>query len=162
MKKQVVLFFILLIPLFFISCGSNKVVKEAQRTFDGNWILNEITYPGSTGSFNVTLFNDAKAACFEDSSWKFIENNNTGIYTIQKDACDSGERYFRWKVEEKIEGTENYDFLFKPTDEENRSTNNNAGFRIDLVSLTQTEMIWEQTVQFEGEAFTIRMKFTKL
>ncbi|HET8885256.1 MAG TPA: lipocalin family protein [Salinimicrobium sp.] len=150
------------VVVFLIACGPGKVVKEAQETFKGDWILNNVTYPGSTGSFNVTLFNEANASCFTNSTWHFVENNNTGTYTIQKTGCNSGERYFRWKVEEVNEATGNYDFLFKPTNEKNDDLNENTGFRINLISLTETTMIWEQTVMFEGDDFTIRMEFNKI
>lgn len=163
MKKNLQSLVIAMLVVFTVaSCGSSKVVREAQKTFKGDWILNNVTYPGNTGSFNVTLFNEAKASCFENSTWSFVANNNTGTYTIQKPNCNSGERYFRWNVEEVNAETGNYDFLFKPTDDRNKSLNNNAGFRINLISLTETQMIWEQTVRFEGDDFTIRMEFSKI
>ncbi len=146
--------------LFLASCGSGKV-REARITFKGDWLLTSITYPGSTGNFNVQLFDDTSAACLESSQWNFISNNNTGSYVPVKSQCNSNTRFFIWSINEVDKETGNYDFMLKPTNEEHESTRGNEGYRIDLVTLTGDQMVWEHTIQFEGEPFTIRMDFTK-
>jgi hypothetical protein len=50
----------------------------------------------------------------------------------------------------------------KPTDSRYKSTTGDQGFRLNLVSLTETSMVWQQTVTLEGKPFVIRMNFTKL
>ena len=159
MKK---LIFILTAALLIVSCGPSKVATEARKTFKGDWTLNSITYPNSQGTFDVTLFNDASAACFKGSNWSFVSNNNTGTYTTSGADCTAGERYFVWSIDEENTPTGTFDFLLKPTDRKWNSTTGNQGFRIKLVSLTETSMIWEQTVTLEGSPFVIRMNFTKL
>lgn len=159
MKK---LLFVLTAALLIVSCGPSKVATEARTTFKGDWTLNSITYPNSTGTFDVTLFNDASAACFEGSSWNFVSNNNTGYYMVQGPTCSAGERFFRWSIDEENTPTGMFDFLLKPTDNDYKSTTGDQGFRLNLVSLTETAMIWEQTVTLEGKPFVIRMNFTKL
>ena len=151
---------ILFTAVLLASCGSGKV-REARKTFNGDWILSSITYPGSTGDYNVTLFDDTSAACLENSKWNFVSNNNTGSYVPVLPQCSSDTRFFIWSVEEVNSETGNYDFILKPTNEEHESTRGNAGYRIDLVRLTDTEMVWEHTINFEGSPFTIRMNFTK-
>lgn len=159
MKK---LIFILSVALLIVSCGPSKVATEARKTFKGDWILNDVTYPNSQGTFDVTLFNDASAACFKGSSWSFVSNNNTGTYTPAGTNCTAGERYFVWSIDDQNSAMNNFDFLLKPTDSKWNSTTGNQGFRINLVSLTATSMTWEQTVTLEGSPFVIRMNFTKL
>lgn len=159
MKK---LLFVISAALLIASCGPSKVATEARKTFKGDWTLNSITYPNSTGTFDVTLFNDASAGCFEGSTWNFVSNNNTGYYTVQGLTCSAGERFFRWSIDEENTPTGMFDFLLKPTDDNYRSTTGDQGFRLNLVSLTETAMIWEQTVTLEGKPFVIRMNFTKL
>lgn len=146
---------------FMASCGTPKVVKEAEKTFRGAWTLNSITYPGATGQFDVTLFSDTSKMCFENSDWFFVANNNSGNYTIVNSGCPSGERNFKWTIQEVNPQTGNYDFLLKPVNEKGRSETGNTGFRVNLVNLTDTIMTWEQTVSLDGNPFTIRMNFNK-
>lgn len=159
MKK---LIFILTAALLIVSCGPSKVATEARKTFKGDWTLNTVTYPNSQGTFDVTLFNDASAACFKGGNWSFVSNNNTGTYSTTGTNCTAGERYFVWSIDDQNSAMNNFDFLLKPTDSKWNSTTGNQGFRINLVSLTETTMIWEQTVILEGSPFVIRMNFTKL
>lgn len=156
------LLFVLATVLLTVSCGPTKVATEARKTFKGEWVLNDVTYPNNTGIYNVTLFNDASAACFRGSTWSFVPNNNTGIYTTQGTDCTAGERYFRWSIDEENTPDGMFDFLLKPTDSRYKSTTGDQGFRLNLVSLTETSMVWQQTVTLEGKPFVIRMNFTKL
>ncbi len=135
-----------------VSCGGpSKVAKEARKTF----------YPNNTGTFDVTLFNDASASCFEGSTWDFVSNNNRGTYEVSGADCVAGTRYYIWSIDEENTPQGMYDFLLKPVNENYKSTNGNQGFRLNLVSLTGTSMVWEQTVTLEGSPFVIRMMFTK-
>lgn len=160
MKK---LLFVIMAAFLVASCGPTKQATEARKTFKGDWVLNSITYPNNPGNFNVTLFNEASASCFQGSAWSFVSNNNTGTYTLQGPACsNAGERYFNWSIDEENTAAGTFDFLLKPTDDRNRSTTGNQGFRINLTQLSETSMTWEQTVTLEGKPFMIRMNFTKL
>lgn len=156
------LLFIFATVLLVVSCGPTKVATEARKTFKGDWVLNNVTYPNNTGIYNVTLFNDASATCFKGSTWSFVSNNNTGTYTTQGVDCTAGERYFRWSIDEENTPDGMFDFLLKPTDSNYKSTTGDQGFRLNLVSLTETTMVWQQTVTLEGKPFVIRMNFTKL
>ena len=155
------LLFIFATVLLVVSCGPSKVATEARKTFKGDWVLNNVTYPNNTGIYNVTLFNDASTACFKGSTWSFVSNNNTGTYTTQGVDCTAGERYFRWSIDEENTPDGMFDFLLKPTDSNYKSTTGDQGFRLNLVSLTETSMVWQQTVTLEGKPFVIRMNFTK-
>jgi len=160
MKK---LLFVITAVFLFASCGPTKQAIDARKTFKGDWVLNSITYPNDPGNFNVTLFNEASASCYQGSMWSFVSNNNTGTYTLQGPACSTtGEKYFNWSIDEENSAAGTFDFLLKPTDENNRSTTGNQGFRINLRELTDNTMTWEQTVTLEGKPFMIRMNFTKL
>lgn len=158
MKKILILF---TVAAIIASCGPSKVAKEARKTFDGNWMLTSITYPNNPGDFNVTLFNEASASCFENSTWDFVSNNNRGTYTVTGVGCDGDTNYFIWSIDEENTPAGVYDFLLKPTNEDYKSTTGNQGFRLNLKTLTDTNMVWEQTVSLDGSPFTIRMNFTK-
>lgn len=159
MKKIFILGFV---AVFLAACGPSKTAKQARKTFNGDWTLTNVTYPNSSGEFDVTLFNDADASCFESSTWNFVSNNNQGAYTVQGTNCSGGQRYFIWSIDEENSVGGVYDFLLKPTDEDYNSTTGNQGFRLNLKSLSETQMVWEQSVMLEGSPFVIRMNFSKL
>ncbi len=156
--KKLILFTFLAITL--ISCGVSKTVKQSKKTIKGDWLLENISY-SDTGTFNVNLLNDTSATCFEGSSWHFISNNNTGSYIVNGETCPIGERYFVFTIQEIDPETGLYDFLLKPTDEKNKSEDN-RGFRLQLKQLSESSMLWGQTVTLEGKPFTIYMNFSKI
>lgn len=147
------------LTFFIASCGPSKTVLESRKVIKGYWNLDNITYD-TPGKFNVTLFNDVSASCMEGSTWRFIPNNNTGTYTIEKEDCNSGERYFIFNIQEIDAASGLYDFMLKPTNEKKKSESG-AGFRIRLAHLDDSVMRWEQTVTLDGEPFKINMNFSK-
>ena len=148
--------------LFLVSCGSSAVVKEARKTVDGDWMLSSITYPGNEENLQVSLLNNVPAKCLENSSWHFISNNNTGSYEPTGLGCPTGPNFFIWSVKEIDAAAGSYDLLIKPTDENYKSTTGNQGYRLNLTNLSEDQMVWEQTITFEGKPFTIRMNFNKI
>ena len=156
MKKIILILF----AVCLVSCGTSKVVRNSQKTLKGNWSLSSITY-SKTGDYNVILLNDVSKECFEASTWQFVPNNNTGLYSIANTECETGDRYFNFTVQEVNAETGHYDFLLKPTNEKGKSETN-QGFRLKITSLTDTEMQWQQTVNPDGVPFIINMNFTKL
>ncbi len=158
MKK---ILFLSALIILISACGPGKVAKEARKTFNGDWALTNVTYPNSSGTYNVTLLNDVSAECLENSTWNFISNNNKGSYYVTGTGCDSGERYFMWSIDDENAAADSYDFLLKPTNDDYKSTTGNQGFRMNLVSLSDSQMVWEQTVSLEGSPFVIRMNFNK-
>ena len=156
MKKILILF----ITIGFLSCGASKTVRESKKTIKGNWLLNTVS-TSAIGDIKVSLLNDANKDCFENSAWQFIPNNNTGTYTLSGVGCDQDQRYFVFTIDEIDETTGLYDFLLKPTNERGKSETN-AGFRLKLTSLSDTNMQWSQTVYLDDKPIQINMNFTKL
>ena len=156
MKKAILILF----GICLLSCGASKTVRQSKQVIKGNWNLSSINY-SEAGTYNVTLLGDASKDCFIGSTWEFIPNNNTGMYNIINSECNTGERYFVFTIQEIDETTGLYDFLLKPTNEKGKS-DTNQGFRLRLLSLSETAMMWEQTVNVDGKPFTITMNFSKL
>lgn len=150
---------IFLITINLISCGISKTVRDSKKVIKGEWLLNSITY-SEKGIYNVDLLNDASKECFEGSTWQFVPNNNTGIYNINDVNCSTKARNFVFTIQEIDPQTGLYDFLLKPTNEKYKS-DTNLGFRLQLTSLSDVAMEWEQTVSVNGEPFTITMNFNK-
>lgn len=156
MKKLTLL---LVLATIVLSCGTPKTVRESKKVIKGYWNLDNITY-SEEGNFLITIFNDTSKECFEGTSWRFIPNNNTGIYTVNNTDCPTGDRNFIFIIQEVDQSTGLYDFLLKPTNAKNKS-DTNRGFRLHLVKLTDSKMRWEQTVSLEEKPFTIGMNFSK-
>lgn len=157
MKKTILL--VILTAVLF-SCGTPKTVQESKKIIKGNWSLDNISYSES-GTFTLTLFNDTSRECFEGSNWRFIPNNNTGVYAISDSNCPTGDRHFIFTIQEMDSATGLYDFLLKPTNEKKKSETK-VGFRLRLSHLSNSSMRWEQTVTLEGKPFTIYMNFSKI
>ena len=159
MKKIAVL---ILSMAFLVSCGTSQVANEARKTMSGDWQLTSITYPGNDQNVQVSLLDDIQARCLENSSWNFISNNNTGSYEPSGMNCDANPRFFIWSIDDTNAAAGNFDLMFKPTNSDHKSESGNIGYRLNLTNLSGSQMVWEQTVQFEGRPFTIRMNFNKL
>lgn len=157
MKKIMLL---TVLATFAFSCGTPKTVQESRKVIKGYWSLDNISY-GSSGTFNVTIFNDTSTECLEGSMWRFIPNNNTGNYTIENSNCPTGQRDFIFTIQEMNATSGLYDFLLKPTDAKGRSEDD-LGFRLSLTQLNESSMRWEQTVNLDGEPFKINMNFSKI
>jgi hypothetical protein len=156
MKKIILIF----LAIGIVSCGASKTVSDSKKSIKGDWTLSTITY-SKTGKYNVTLLNDTSKDCFEGSTWEFIPNNNTGTYSINESSCSTGVRNFVFTIQEVNADTGLYDFLLKPTNQKNKSENN-QGFRLKLSAMSETDMQWQQTVSVDGIPFIINMNFTKL
>lgn len=152
---------ITVIALIFLigSCGTPKTVIQSKKVIKGAWTLNNVTL-SEYGTFKISFFNDADKVCFEGSTWQFVPNNNTGIYTINNDNCIKGERNFIFTIQEINSETGLYDFLLKPTNEKHKSTEN-KGYRVRLAQLSDTSMQWVQTVSIDGKEIKVNMNFTK-
>ena len=150
---------LIILAIGLISCGTSKTVRVSKKIIKGDWILNSITYD-KAGTYNVTLLNDVSKACFENSTWQFVPNNNTGKYTINGGDCATGERNFVFTIQEINPETGLYDFLIKPTNEKGKSETN-QGYRLSLTNLSETNMQWQQIVSLDGKPFTITMNFNK-
>lgn len=157
MRKLFLMGFIL---FALASCAPSKVVQDSRKVIKGYWNLDEITY-SEKGTFNVQLFHDASTECFEESTWRFIPNNNTGIYSIENANCSAGDRNFAFTIQEVNKETGLYDFLLKPTNLKGKSESN-MGYRINLQHLDDNSMQWKQTVTLEGKPFNIYMNFSKI
>lgn len=157
MKKILIL---AVIAVTAFACGTPKTVQESRKVIKGYWTLDNITYD-SSGTFNVTLFNDTSVECLEGSNWRFIPNNNTGNYTVENPNCPTGQRDFAFTIQELDKTTGLYDFLLKPTNAKGKSETD-VGFRLRLAQLNESSMRWEQTVNLDGKPFKINMKFSKI
>ena len=150
---------ILVIISTLTACGSSKTVRVSKKVIKGEWTLKNVTF-SNYGTYKVTFFNDVTKNCLEGSTWNFVPNNNSGVYSIVGDNCAQGDRNFIFTIQEIDEATGLYDFLLKPTNEKNKSEDN-KGFRLHLAQLFDTDMVWEQTASIDGKTIKMNLNFIK-
>ncbi len=152
------LLFFLALGFTISSCSLSKAVREQRNLLSGTWTLTDISYENSSGSFQSTLFNDAKDICFEGSDWFFRDNNSTGRYTLSASSlCTGGDRYIRWSV---VDGGPNQ-LQFKRIDEKNKDISGGQGYRLNISSLSATQMVLKSNSTVGADRVTIVYQFTK-
>ncbi|AIZ42880.1 MULTISPECIES: lipocalin-like domain-containing protein [Cellulophaga] len=150
----------LLFSVVLSSCSATKAVREKRNLLSGTWELTNVSFEGQPGSFKSVIFNDAQDICFEGSNWFFRDNNSTGRYTIaQSSLCNGGDRYIRWSVIENDYGTSQ--LQFKPIDEKNKDISGGYGYRLDIASLTASNMTLKSNVMANGAPVAVVYEFTK-
>lgn len=146
--------------LLLFSCSTSKQVREDRKMVDGTWTLKNVGYEGSEGDFKAQLFDDAEAVCFEGSTWFFRNNNSTGSYTIQPGSlCSGGERTIRWSIIENQGGGEQ--LQFKYIDEKKDDINGRTGYRLDMVSLTPSQMTLKSDATVDGNPVSVVYEFSR-
>lgn len=92
-----------LMALAFVGCKSTsatntKLDRSSQVDIKGNWSLTSVSYPGSE-YIKVNSFGLADSKCFENSSWKFVSNNNKGEMALNGGAdCPAFSSPITWFV----------------------------------------------------------------
>ena len=155
--KKIIMVFVLISTL--VACGSSKTVRASKKVIKGEWTLQNVTF-SNYGTYKAIFFNDVSKSCLEGSTWQFVPNNNSGIYTISGDGCSNGDRNVIFTIQEIDEATGLYDFLLKPTNGKHKSEDN-KGYRLKLTQLSDTNMVWEQTAYIDGNTIKMNLNNTK-
>ncbi|MFN2261796.1 MAG: hypothetical protein ABR595_07010 [Psychroflexus sp.] len=151
---------LVLVTFTLISCGSGHLANKMEREFKGDWTLTEVSFPDSSGFFDVSLFNLGEVSCFENSEWSFVSNNNTGEFQLYGDDCLKQTQEFSWSIDPMSVENSIQEMLFKITTDQN-ARKVSQGSRIRIKSLLANTMIWEQSLNFEGESISIQMEFKR-
>lgn len=154
-------FFLLLLSVGFLSsCSVSKSARQDRSVLNGYWILSNVSYQGSQGKFSSVLFNDADAECFKGSNWFFRNNNSTGSYVLANSSnCSQDERFIRWSVIDR-EGMPGQ-LQFKYIDDKYKDISGGLGYRLDITSLSATQMRLSSKVMVEGAPLTVVYDFIK-
>ena len=151
---------IIALSLLLTSCGSAYLANKVERQLKGDWVLEEVSFPNSSGFFDTTIFDLADVTCFENSQWSFVSNNATGDFILDGNACDKQEQNFVWYIDKQTVESSTPEMLFKIT------TNKKAkavdkGSRVSIKSLLEDQMVWQQKVTLENKEVIIEMIFSK-
>ncbi|MGI9527053.1 MAG: hypothetical protein ACR2MS_08095 [Weeksellaceae bacterium] len=148
----------LMLILALTSCTTTKVERQAANDFRGDWTLNQIVSDEGQSVVITKLFGDAPLECFEGSTWHLVANNNSGTYTLSGAGCDTAEKPIKWYVEE--DGNLTY-FWFKQLQESMKAKDVLSGYKMQLVTVDESQAHLMQEVPFEGGKMNIHYYFTK-
>ncbi|OXG08831.1 lipocalin-like protein [Flavobacterium araucananum] len=76
---------------------STKLDKSTQVAIKGNWVLTNVSYPGSE-YIKVNSFDLADSKCFIGSTWNFISNNNKGSMALTAPSCTAFNSPIVWSI----------------------------------------------------------------
>lgn len=162
MKKLSLLIGSFLAVLLISSCSSSKEARSYKKSVNGNWQLQTITTEGITGKIKAQVLEEADFNCFIGSNWNFNQNNSLGYYEISKNGgeCVAVKRNIRWSILEetgspKMLQYKKVDNKYKDMDE------GKAGFRFQILSLTDTQMQLKSNISFEGKPASFIYNFVK-
>lgn len=132
-----------------------------KKTIHGNWTLQTINIEGNNSIINVKVFNEADNNCFIASTWNFVANNSMGTYTLPSSAsgCSPLTRSIRWSIFEQ-EGEERK-LQFKRLDDKKNPMDDNNGYRLTIVALTESSMQLKSAITYEGKPVNIVYNFIK-
>jgi hypothetical protein len=163
MKKLKLIICLLSLVVLIHACSSSKQARTDKRTLNGTWLLQSITTEGIAGKIKAQILDEADYNCFENSTWKFNQNNSLGSYEIIKNfgECVAKKQDIRWSIfEEKgmpirLQYKRVDPKYYKDIDE------GKAGFRFTIVSLDKTTMQLKSEITFEGKPAYFIYNFTK-
>ena len=155
MKQKLLL---LALAALFAACSTTKQVRNSQKGLKGNWTLVSVTTDQGNKVTIKELFNQASPDCFEGSEWIFVSNNNSGTYSFMDVACVNSTHSIKWFMEQ--EGETIY-FLWKFIPDGVKPKDVTAGYKLQLISESDTEFVLAQDASLEGEIITIYYQFVK-
>lgn len=153
--------FTIIMAFLLTSCGSAYLANKVESQFKGDWVLESVSFPDSSGFFDVEFYGVADINCFQNSIWKFIPNNSTGEFTLDGNNCPKARQKFTWYVDSATAKNTYPEILLKVTTGQ-KAKNVDRGTRIRIKSLLEDRMVWEQSTMFNDEEITIEMIFSKL
>ena len=76
---------------------STKLDRPSQVAIKGNWVLTNVSYPGSE-YIKVNSFDLADSKCFIGSTLSFISNNNKGTMALTAPSCTGFTSPIVWSI----------------------------------------------------------------
>jgi hypothetical protein len=156
-KKSIATF---LSALFIFSCSATQKPSGANKIkINGSWTLQNIDYSNTKDQFKTSLFGEADSECFVGSQWNFIQNNNSGTYTlVSNQNCSGVSRQIKWDI---INQGEVQFFQFKRLEPEVKAKNITAGYRLQIASSTENSIQMIQNANVNGELINLIYTFSK-
>ncbi len=165
MKK---IFFICLIATMFFACKSasstaasseattlsTKLDKKTQVALKGNWVLTNVSYPGSE-YIKVNSFDLADSKCFIGSTWSFISNNNKGTMALTAPSCTGFSSPIVWSINNQ--GM----FVLKILDAGEKAKKVRDGYLLKVAGVTETSFQLVDNINVGGQIKDVTYQFQR-
>lgn len=164
MKKVI---FICLIATMFFACKSasssnasteptlsKKLDRPTQVAIKGNWVLTNVTYPGSD-YIKVNSFDLADSKCFIGSTWNFISNNNKGTMSLTSSSCTSFSSPIVWSINNQ--GL----FVLKILDAGVKAKKVRDGYLLKVAGLTENSFQLVDNINVGGQTKDVTYQFQR-
>lgn len=147
MKK---IFFLVTAVFLLVSCSLTKENKEYRHAIDGAWTIDNVTYEGPEGKFNIDAFGEGKPECFIGSVWSLNQNNSSGTYVLSGGAdCNSGVKIINWSVYQASNGLSYFQYKVIGN---NKAKNVVSGYRMGVDMVSDSDMKLRSSNKIEGES----------
>lgn len=144
------------VALFMAACSSStSVSRSTQSDIKGNWIISNVSYPGSN-VIQVTSFKTADSKCFVGSTWKFISNNNKGNIDINKAGCEAFSSPIVWSI------TKENVFTLKIVEAGTKAKKVTEGFNLKYVPQSETSFQLVDKINVGGKITDVVYQFEKV
>jgi hypothetical protein len=148
---------ILAFTVVLSACSSTRSTTSShvpRDRFVNTWTLNTVTYEGGLLPNAVqSAFDQAPPSAFVGSVWK-LTNSGNGVYTLANGTSQS----IFWSVFEGPTGTQ---FQFKKIYEGEKAKNIAEGYRLDIGSVTATNMVLKTPVAIGAQTGYVVYSFSK-
>ena len=156
MKKIIALMIVavLLFACKSTSVTSTKLDRSSQVSIKGNWVITNITTPGSN-YIAINSFQIADSKCFIGSTWNFISNNNKGSMNLTKSDCPAFSSPIVWSVNKESQ------FVLKILDAGEKAKKVRDGYVLRLANQTETSFQLIDNVNIAGQNKEVIYQFGK-
>jgi len=133
---------------------STKLDKSTQVALKGNWVLTNVSYPGSE-YIKVNSFDLADSKCFIGSTWSFISNNNKGSMALTAPSCTSFSSPIVWSI--NSQGM----FILKILDAGVKAKKVRDGYLLKVAGVTDSSFQLIDNINVGGQVKDVTYQFQR-
>lgn len=133
---------------------STKLDRPSQVAIKGNWILTNVSYPGSE-YIKVNSFDLADSKCFIGSTWNFISNNNKGSMALSSPSCTAFSSPIVWSI--NSQGM----FVLKILDAGVKAKKVRDGYLLKVAGLTENSFQLIDNINVGGQVKDVTYQFQR-
>ncbi|AYN05145.1 MULTISPECIES: lipocalin family protein [unclassified Flavobacterium] len=133
---------------------STKLDRPSQVAIKGNWILTNVSYPGSE-YIKVNSFDLADSKCFIGSTWNFISNNNKGSMALASPSCTAFSSPIVWSI--NSQGM----FVLKILDAGVKAKKVRDGYLLKVAGLTENSFQLIDNINVGGQVKDVTYQFQR-
>ena len=133
---------------------STKLDRPTQVALKGNWVLTNVSYPGSD-YIKVTSFDLADSKCFIGSSWSIISNNNKGTMALNSPNCTAFNSPIVWSINNQ--GL----FVLKIVNPGTKSKNVKEGYLLKVAGVTDNSFQLIDNINVGGQVKDVTYQFQR-